>query len=392
MPAATRATADPRARTGRAVTLFVCGDVMTGRGIDQILPTPSDPRLFEPYVSSALSYVELAERVSGTIPRGVEFGYIWGDAIEVLESLQPQARIINLETAVTTSPEADPSKGIHYRMHPANVACLTAARIDCCVLANNHVLDWGRRGLLDTLSTLHAARLRTAGAGPDQAGAAAPAVLEMSPARLLVYGFALASSGVPRTWAATRQHAGVHWLADLSAQAAEDVARQVARDRRPGDLVIASIHWGGNWGYEISQSEREFAHRLIDSGACDLIHGHSSHHPKGIEVHRGKVILYGCGDLLNDYEGIGGYESFRSELALMYFPMLDAGSGDLVSLTMVPTRVHRFRIEKASAEESAWLAGTMDRECRKLGSRVNRGPQGRLALESGGPRGSEEFR
>lgn len=381
MPEAPRAPADTPATAHRAVTLFVCGDVMTGRAIDQILPTPSDPRLFEPYVSSALSYVELAERVSGPIPRGVAFAYIWGDAIEVLESLRPQARVINLETAVTASGEADPAKGIHYRMHPANVPSLTAAGIDCCVLANNHVLDWGRRGLMETLTTLHAAGLRTAGAGSDQADAAAPAVIEISPSRLLVYGFALPSSGVPRAWRATQRQAGVNWLAELSAQEAEDIGRQVARDRRPGDLVVVSIHWGGNWGYEISPSEREFAHRLIDTGGCDLIHGHSSHHPKGIEVYRRKAILYGCGDLLNDYEGIGGYEWFRPELALMYFPTLDAASGDLQSLTMVPARVRRFQITRASAEESAYLAAGMDQECRKLGCRVNRGPAGRLALE-----------
>ncbi|HMK87932.1 MAG TPA: CapA family protein, partial [Steroidobacteraceae bacterium] len=332
-------------------------------------------------MSSALAHVELAERVSGPIPRGVDSRYIWGDAIEEWESLRPEARIINLETAVTTNHEADPSKQIHYRMHPANVACLTAARIDCCVLANNHVLDWGRPGLIETLKTLHAAGLRTAGAGSDRAEAAAPGVIEVPPIRLLVYGFGLSSSGVPRSWQATRQHCGVHWLADLSAATADDIGRQIAIDRRPGDLVVASIHWGGNWGYAIPQSEREFAHRLIDAGGCDLLHGHSSHHPKGIEIYRRKLILYGCGDLLSDYEGIGGYESFRPDLTLMYFPTLQAGSGELISLMMVPVRVHRFQLRKAAAEEGAWLAATMDRECHKLASRIVRRSGGRLALE-----------
>ena len=123
------------------VTLFVCGDVMTGRGIDQILPRPSDPRLFEPCVSSAVEYVKLAERVAGPIPRRVPFDYVWGDALRELEHARPDVRIVNLETAVTTSSEASPDKSIHYRMHPDNIQCLTVARIDCCILANNHVLD-----------------------------------------------------------------------------------------------------------------------------------------------------------------------------------------------------------------------------------------------------------
>jgi len=364
-----------------SITLFACGDVMLGRGIDQLLPTPSDPRFFEPCVSSALSYVELAEKASGPIPRRVGFGYVWGDAFDAWESLRPRVRIINLETAVTASPKADRSKEIHYRMQPANVPCLTAAHIDCCVLANNHVLDWGPRGLLDTMKILRAAGIHTAGAGTNQAEAATPAVIEIPPARLLVYGFAVESSGVPRSWGATRRRPGVNWLADLSARTADDIARQIAQDRRRGDLVLASIHWGGNWGYELPPSAREFAHRLVDAGACDLLHGHSSHHPKAIEVYRHKLILYGCGDLLNDYEGIGGYETFRPELALMYFPTLNAASGDLLTLTMVPVHLHRFQIKNASEPERVWLTKMMDRECGQWGSRVACSSTGLLALQ-----------
>ncbi len=362
------------------VTLFVCGDVMTGRGVDQILPVPSDPRLFEPYVKSAREYLQLAERASGPIPRSVGYDYIWGFALEELKRFRPDARIINLETAVTVSPDADTDKGIHYRMHPANVPCLTAAGIDCCMLANNHVLDWGRRGLEDTLKILHAARIRTTGAGSDDKEAAAPATIDVPAARLLIYGFALWSSGVPRDWKATRRHAGVNWLPGLSGSEVESIGRRIAQDRQPGDLVIVSIHWGGNWGYEISPQQRAFAHGLIETAGVDLIHGHSSHHPKGIEVYRRKAILYGCGDLLNDYEGIGGYESFKSELAVMYFPVLDAATGSLLSLTLVPTRTRKFRINKASAGESDWLADTLDRECHKLGARVIRQAEGALAL------------
>ena len=55
------------------LTLFMCGDVMTGRGIDQVLPHPSDPVLYEPYIRDAGQYVELAEQRNGRIPRTVDF-------------------------------------------------------------------------------------------------------------------------------------------------------------------------------------------------------------------------------------------------------------------------------------------------------------------------------
>ena len=194
----------------RQLTLFVCGDVMTGRGVDQILPHPCSPRLHETFVKSALTYVALAERANGPIPRPVGYEYVWGEARGVLARVQPDATIINLETSVTTSEGAEP-KAVNYRMHPGNGPVLTAAGIDCCVLANNHVLDWGRTGLHDTLDTLAGAGIRVAGAGRDLGAASAPALLDMGGgARVLVFAFGARDSGIPPAWAAGPTRPGVH--------------------------------------------------------------------------------------------------------------------------------------------------------------------------------------
>src|SRR4029077_1806953 len=90
-----------------SIRLFLCGDGMTGRGIDQVLPHPNDPRLHEAYIGEARSYVELAERVNGAIPRPVEFDYIWGDALAELDRAGPleervevQALSVDLREAV----------------------------------------------------------------------------------------------------------------------------------------------------------------------------------------------------------------------------------------------------------------------------------------------------
>jgi poly-gamma-glutamate synthesis protein (capsule biosynthesis protein) len=137
-------------------------------------------------------------------------------------------------------------------------------------------------------------------------------------------------------------------------------------------VVIASIHWGDNWGYEIPERHRHFAHRLIDTAGVDVVHGHSSHHPLPIEVHRGRPILYGCGDFLNDYEGISGHEEYRSELTSMYFVSLDPASRALTALELVPMRIRRLRLERASTEEAGWLAETMTREGASFGTSVVR--------------------
>ena len=264
----------------RPITLFLCGDVMTGRGIDQILAHPSEPTLHEFFVVNALGYVALAESAHGTIPRRVAPEYVWGDAFAELGRVKPDARIVNLETSVTASDDWL-DKGINYRMHPANVACLNAAAIDCCVLANNHILDWGGAGLLETLDTLHAAGMRTAGAGRNRAEAREPAEIPLARGgRVLVAAFGMPSSGVPPQWAASDDAPGVAVLEDLSDRNADQIARSVAAVKRPGDVVVASIHWGGNWGYSIGRAERRFAHRLIDAAGVDVVHGHSSHHPK----------------------------------------------------------------------------------------------------------------
>jgi poly-gamma-glutamate capsule biosynthesis protein CapA/YwtB (metallophosphatase superfamily) len=364
-----------------AVRLFLCGDVMTGRGIDQVLPHPVEPHLFESWARTAAAYVELAERASGPIGRRLDFSYPWGDALAVLRDLGPDVRIVNLETAVTTSEAAQAGKGIHYRMNPANLPCLTSAGIDCCVLANNHVLDWGHEGLQQTLESLHAAGLRTAGAGRDAQEAAWPAEIELLPqGRVLVFACAAEDSGVPGEWAATRHGAGVNYLDRVSARAAVPIAERVNRHRQPGDIVVVSVHWGGNWGFDISRQQRAFAHGLIDAGGVDIVYGHSSHHVKGIEVYRNKLILYGCGDFLNDYEGIRGQERFRPDLTLMYFPLLDPASGDLRELRAVPMRIHRFRLERADAQGTSWLRETLEREGAALGTRVAADEQGMLSL------------
>jgi poly-gamma-glutamate capsule biosynthesis protein CapA/YwtB (metallophosphatase superfamily) len=226
------------------ITLFLCGDVMTGRGVDQVLPTPSAPRIYESFASSAVVYVELAEGAHGPIPRPVSYTYIWGDALAALQRIAPDVK-------------------------------------------------------------------------------------------------------------------------------------------RPKDIVAASIHWGGNWGYDIPATQIRFAHHLIDQAGVDVVHGHSSPHAKGIEVYHDKPILYGCGEFLNDYEGIPGYETFRDDLALMYVVRMAPSTGMLVSLEMTPLQMRRFCWHDASQADAAWLHNMLNREGSRLGTQVALSPDKTLLLRWG---------
>jgi poly-gamma-glutamate synthesis protein (capsule biosynthesis protein) len=307
--------------------------------------------------------------------------YPWGEALQLIEQLAPDRRIVNLETAVTASETPWPGKGIHYRMNPAHIGCLRAAGIDACVLANNHVLDWGADGLRDTLATLHAAGIASAGAGTDASQAEAPAALPLPDGtRLLLFAWAGPGCGVDADWAAGDERPGVAWLARLDDAAAQAVSRRVQRDRRDGDRILVSLHWGGNWVDEVPAAHRWFAHRLIEFGAADIVFGHSSHHPLPIEVHAGKLVLYGCGDLINDYEGIAPRGRHRSDLVCLYAPTVSRADGRLQALDIVPFQLRRFRLSKPDPTVLQELHEQLDAGCRAFGTRIDVAGEGRWQL------------
>jgi poly-gamma-glutamate capsule biosynthesis protein CapA/YwtB (metallophosphatase superfamily) len=362
------------------LTLFLCGDVMLGRGIDQILPHPGDPELREPSVADARHYVHLAELVSGPIPQPASFHWPWGDALEVLDHMAPEARVINLETSITRSADFSPGKPVHYRMNPDNLPSLTVARPDACALANNHVLDLGRTGLLETLDALARAGLRAAGAGRDVAEARQPAVIPVvGGGRVVAFSCGAASSGIPAAWGATATRPGIDYLPVLSDAVAADLITRVRQVKGPGDVVVVSVHWGSNWGYSADDDQVRFARRLIDGGA-DLIHGHSPHHPRPVEVYRGKLILYGCGDFIDDYEGIGGYEGFRGDLRLLYLASLAPETGTLDALRIVPMQASKMRLRHASTADSEWLRSVLETISSRFAIRVSRQPDGMLVV------------
>lgn len=331
------------------ITLWLAGDVMTGRGIDQVMDHPCSPELYEAWVRDAREYVAFAEKINGRLPHPVSAEHIWGEALAEIDKHQPALRLINLETAVTTHGHPWPAKAVHYHMHPHHVDALQVARVDVCSLANNHVLDWGVDGLCETLQVLQATGLQTVGAGKDYAAAEAPAIWQTPEGgRWLVFAWATIDSGVPKPWQATAQRPGIQTLLSLDEHSALQVAQSVARHRQPGDRVIVSLHWGSNWGWDVPEAQQTFAHRLIDWGVVDLVHGHSSHHPRPIEVYRGKLIIYGCGDLINDYEGLGRHENADTGVACLYFAQVCAQSGELQQLEMQAWTLKKFRLVRAA--------------------------------------------
>lgn len=236
---------------------------MTGRDIDQVRPHPSQPFIPAIYMRDARGYVNLAEQTNGLIPRPISFEYIWGDAIALFEKIKPDLRLINLETSITQCDDYWPGKGVNYRMHLNNTPCLTAAHVDCCCLANNHSVDWGYAGLRETLESLEKAHIKTAGAGLNPQAAKTPAVMEiLGKGRAIVFAWGSETSGLPLRWLASEASPGINLLPDLSEHTVQQIRDDVELVKQPQDIVVASIYWGGNWGYTIPDDEIAFAHNL----------------------------------------------------------------------------------------------------------------------------------
>jgi poly-gamma-glutamate synthesis protein (capsule biosynthesis protein) len=241
-------------------------------------------------------------------------------------------------------------------------------------LANNHVGGWGPEGLQDTCAALDSAGVPHAGAGDGPEAAARPAVLETPEGRLRLFSYAFLSRGTPPEWRAAAGRAGVNPL---------DAANGAALRRILGDLRAGGRGGGRQCGLAALGTELEPGGSARPSalrpragpcrGACGAWPFRPS--PDGIEAAAGRAILYGCGDFLNECQGIPGREAFRPDLVLGYVSELGP-DGRLAGLEALPFRIRGVRLERAAPEAAAWLRARPDRDGAALGTRAHPGDGG----------------
>lgn len=288
---------------------------------------------------------------------------VWGDTLPVLAGAD--LRIANLECVLARGGTPWPGKVFHFRSAPQNVACLTAAGIDAVSLANNHTLDYGPEALLESVAALDAAGIRHAGAGADDDAAWSPAVVR---AGGLDVGLVAFTDNTP-DWAAAPRSPGVAYAPVDAAHPLGRRLREVVRATRPAvDVLIVSAHWGGNWGAEVPAEHRALAHALVEDGA-DLVFGHSPHIVRGIEVYRGRPVIYGAGDFIDDY-AVDPVE--RNDQSFIF--MLDLGGsardgGAGPRLLLWPTLIVDRRAVLAGRAARP-IAARMERLCAALGTRA----------------------
>lgn len=318
----------------RSVTLALAGDTMLGRGVAAVIGSALPRPLFASEVVDAARGADLF--------------------------------VLNLECCISSARGErwpDPEKPFFFRAPPAAVEHLSGLGVSCVTLANNHALDYGREALLETLAHLHAAGIRTVGAGVDLEAARRPAVLEANGFRLGVVGI----TDHPAAFAAGPGRPGVAF-ADLThgvpAWALELVAGIDA------DAVLVTPHWGPNMATRPLRPIRAAASHLLAAGAT-VVAGHSAHVFQGIEG----PVLYDLGDFVDDYVRDAVR---RNDLGLLYLLTLDADGP--IRLEAIPLRLEHCYTRLAHGDDALWVRRRLRRACAHFGTSVGEA-DGRLVVE-----------
>jgi poly-gamma-glutamate capsule biosynthesis protein CapA/YwtB (metallophosphatase superfamily) len=324
----------------RMTTLALTGDVMLGRGVNETL--------------------------RATRPEGP-----WGDVLPLLASAD--LRVINLECAITEHerPWSHTFKVFHFRADPLAVEVLRAARVDACSLANNHTLDFEEQGLLDTLAHLEAAGIRYAGAGRNLEEAARPVLLEGGVALV-----AFTDNEPP--FAAGPDKPGTNYLpVSVEPEVLRRVEEAIEAAREAGArTIVFSNHWGPNMVERPRESFRRFARAVMDRGA-DVYHGHSAHVFQGVEIYRGKPILYDTGDFIDDY---AVDPDLRNDRSFLFRVSIEGG--DLERLELFPVALPYARVELAKGAEREAIIDRMAGLSAEMGTTFER-REDRLVFEPG---------
>ncbi len=287
--------------------------------------------------------------------------YVWGNTLPILR--QAAAVFINLECAITDWGEPVPGKRFCFRTDSKNVEVLRAAGVRAACLANNHIMDYGDVGLLETVANLDRAGIAHAGAGRNLTEARRPAEFEVNGLRV---AFIAATDNQP-DWEATEDTPGTFYVPISQTDPRfADLLGLVGAVRDRADLVIVSLHWGPNWGYDPPTEHRTAARRLIEHGA-DIVYGHSAHVFRGIEIIDGRPVFYSCGDFVDDY---AVDEVERNDWSFIFEVRLDGPRIRTISLT--PTIIADFQARLAPGAYRDAILSRMSALCFKLGTPVRR--------------------
>ncbi|MFX3633818.1 MAG: CapA family protein [Candidatus Pristimantibacillus sp.] len=203
---------------------------------------------------------------------------------------EPDLTAANLEYPITKRGVPAEDKTYVFKGTPDALPALKNSGVDVVSLANNHTLDQGVDGLLDTMGYLDEAGIDHMGAGSNDTEAFAPKIREVRGIKIAYIGL---SKVVPTTtWKADKYNAGVAETYDTTRAVAA-----IAKAKKEADIVVVMVHWGIEKSDTPEKYQRDFAREYIDAGA-DLVIGSHPHVLQGFETYKGKWIAYSLGNFI----------------------------------------------------------------------------------------------
>lgn len=197
----------------------------------------------------------------------------------------------NLETPITEGREIADFEMV-FRSNPGTEKALKDAGFSILSLANNHTLNFGEKGLLDTLSYLDDVDIRYSGAGKNDEEANTPVFIKK---KGIIFSFLSYNDSdvVPAFYEARENRAGTAFMR------VEKMIKAVREAKKISDFVIVSMHSGTEYVDSPNNSQVNFAHSAIDAGA-DLVIGHHPHVVQTVEEYKGNFIFYSLGNFVFD--------------------------------------------------------------------------------------------
>jgi poly-gamma-glutamate capsule biosynthesis protein CapA/YwtB (metallophosphatase superfamily) len=354
-------------------------------------------------------------RLVNKVLANAQFTYVWGNTIDIIK--RADFSLINLECAVSSNGKEwnKTFKVFHFRANLDAIQVLNSASIDYVSLANNHILDYDVEALLDTLDILDKNNISHSGAGRNLKEAIKPAIIEkkLKPKRSnnrncycnvdkkevnvddddlknnIRIGLISLTDNEPG-WEAKDDFAGINYIPITlePGRYYDRLQNYIEKAKKQSDLVIVSSHVGPHFRETPSMKYVNFAHKIIDFGA-DIYWGHSNHMPQGIELYKhnnnNKIILYDCGDFIDDYAIDSNYRNDLSFIFLLHFFMdrnsklsknnnNNSNSNILLQNSMIeliPTKITNFMVNTISVDDNDAdiIINRMAKRCSLLGTK-----------------------
>jgi poly-gamma-glutamate capsule biosynthesis protein CapA/YwtB (metallophosphatase superfamily) len=234
--------------------------------------------------------------------------------------------IANLEAPLTVEGERFADKKYTFKVPPHFVAGIASAGFNVVTMANNHIVDFGCEGILNSFAALEDAGIHHCGAGRNIEEACAPTIIDVNGIKVAFLGFSMT---YPDEFWANRTRCGTCYPTE------QLLYERVSEAERLADLTIVSFHWGAEKYNSPRAYQTSYGHLAIDCGA-DLVLGHHPHVLQGVELYKGKLIAYSLGNYI--------FASYSNSASTSMVLRAKIAANGLLLAKIIPINVHNESI------------------------------------------------